>query len=240
LSSSNKHRRLAVIPARGGSRRVPRKNARNFGGRPILAYSIEAALRSGLFDRVVVSTDCAEIAETARQCGAETPFQRHSDLSDDYTPVSSVTCDALDRLDPQGLIYGEVAQLMANCPLRTDEDVRQSYEQFQNISCRSQISVVRFGWQNPWWATELAEDYEMKPVFAERLRARSQDLPRLFCPTGAVWWAKAETLREHRTYHVPGRTGWEIRWDHGIDIDTDEDWAWAELLLSRAGAGRVA
>jgi N-acylneuraminate cytidylyltransferase len=225
---------LAVIPARGGSKRVPRKNVREMAGRPLIAYTIEAALNSGIFARVVVSTDDDEIARIGRSCGAEVPFLRSVSLADDITPVSAATADALGRLDPDGAVFADVAQLMANCPLRTAEDVRASHVAFRARRAPAQISVARYGWQSPWWALARDAAGRIEPVFADRLQQRSQDLPDLFCPTGAIWWATAETLRTHRTYHVAGRTGWELPWDHAIDIDTEDDWRLAEGLLLAA------
>lgn len=180
---------------------------------------------------MVVSTDSQDIAKVALQFGAEVPFIRDVNLSDDLTPVSSATVDALVRLDPSGDKYDSVAQLMANCPLRTPSDVIDSYHQFRAGGADSQISVVRYGWQNPWWAMRRNEHHQLEPVFKEEIRARSQDLPDLFCPTGAIWWARSEVLRRTQTFHIENRTGWEIPWRRGIDIDTVEDWEMAEVLL---------
>jgi pseudaminic acid cytidylyltransferase len=222
---------IAIIPARGGSKRIPGKNIRPLAGKPIIAYTIAAARESGLFERVVVSTDSHEIAQVAQQYGAEVPFLRDEKLADDFTPVSSATADALLRLDPVGDKFESVAQLMPCCPLRIAGDVSDSYGQFQKTGAESQISVVRYGWQNPWWAMRQNERHELEPVFKEQLTARSQDLPGLFCPTGAIWWARTGVLRQTKTFHSKGRTGWEIPWQRGIDIDTFEDWAVAEVLI---------
>lgn len=222
---------LAVIPARGGSKRIPRKNIKLFEGKPIIGYTIAAARESGVFEGVVVSTDDEEIAEIARQYGAEAPFLRDAALADDSTPVSSVTFDALCRLDPSGGHYKIVAQLMPNCPLRTSRDVIASYKQFEETASESQISVVRYGWQNPWWAMQQNERHELRPLFKEQMSQRSQDLPALFCPTGAIWWARTEVLRRMKTFHIDGRTGWEIPWQRGIDIDSLDDWKMAEILF---------
>lgn len=224
---------LAVIPARGGSRRLPGKNVREIRGRPALAWAVEAALASGVFARVVVSTDCDEIAEVARASGAEVPFRRAASLADDVTPISEATADALERLDPDGTRYPLVAQLMANCPLRTAADVRASHAAFVASAAPAQLSVVGFGWQNPWWALRVGADGTLDPLFPDAFRARGQDLPPLVCITGAVWWAESAVLRRTRTFHVPGRTGWELPWTRGIDIDTAEDWALAEWIAAR-------
>ena len=230
---------IAIIPARAGSKRVPGKNVRDFHGKPAIAFTIEAALQSNLFERVVVSTDSIENALIARRHGAEVPFLRDAALSDDHTPVSLVTVDALERLDPD-FRYQHVAQLMPNCPLRSYRDVQDSYRQFVETGADSQISVTRFGWQNPWWAMRQSESLQLKPVFENRVTERSQDLPDLFCPTGAIWWAKAGVVRRERTYHIPQRTGWEIPWQQGVDIDTEDDWLIAELLMTLAVNNRSA
>jgi pseudaminic acid cytidylyltransferase len=222
---------IAIIPARGGSKRIPRKNVRPFEGKPIIGYTIAAAHESGLFKRIVVSTDSGEIAEIARQYGAEVPFLRDASLSDDLTPVSVAIADALWKLDPAGDEFGIVAQLMPNCPLRTSNDVMESYRQFEETAAESQISVVRYGWQNPWWAMQKNERHELEPLFKEQMSVRSQDLPGLFCPTGAIWWARTEVLRRTKTFHIERRTGWEIPWERGIDIDTLDDWKMAEMLF---------
>lgn len=222
---------LAVIPARGGSKRVPGKNVRPLLGEPAIAYTIRAAVDSGLFARVVVSTDSAAIAAIALEHGADVPFVRQASLSDDHTPVSDVTVDALERVDPTRTEYRHVAQLMPNCPLRTAADVRDSYAQFEQTAAPSQLSVTRFGWQNPWWAMRRSATMALEPLFAQEVTRRSQDLPDLFCPTGVIWWAAADTLRSARTFHVAGRTGWEIPWQRAVDIDTEDDWAMAEALL---------
>ncbi|HWR50095.1 MAG TPA: acylneuraminate cytidylyltransferase family protein [Bryobacteraceae bacterium] len=227
---------IAVIPARGGSKRIPRKNVRELCGRPMLLYTIEAALHSGLFARVVVSTDDPEIAALAERSGAEAPFLRDGPLADDYTPVSLVTLDAILRLDRDDSLYDSVAQLMPNCPLRTADDILESWRQFQSTAAKSQISIVRFSFQNPWWAIERDERFHLTPLFGSHITARSQDLPELFCPTGAVWWSRTSNLRQAKTFHTPDRTGWEIPWERSIDIDTSDDWRLAELIMQSAPA----
>lgn len=222
---------IASIPARSGSKRIPRKNIRMFGGRPIIAYAIEAAIESHLFDHVLVTTDSSEIAEIARNFGAEIPFLRAPELSDDRTPVSEATVDLVEQLDPEGGEIGEVCQLMANCPLRTAQDIIESHRAFVDSKAAAQLSVVKYAWQNPWWALTMEPDGRIEPLFPDRLTQRSQDLPDLYCPTGAIWWSTTSALRAYRTFHIPEKTGWPMPWRHAIDIDTDEDWVLAEALF---------
>jgi len=225
-------RSLAVVPARGGSKRIPSKNIRELSGRPLIAYTIDAALESGVFERVVVSTDDPAIAEVARAAGAEAPFLRPAELADDHTPSSLVTLDALTRLDPDGTAYASVAQLLPTCPLRDAADVRASLDAFRSDDRSFQISVVPFGWLDPWWALQLGNDDEVTPLFDEPLTRRSQDLPELFCPTGAIWWARSPALRRERTFYGPGVRGFPIPWQHGVDVDTLDDLAMARALLA--------
>jgi N-acylneuraminate cytidylyltransferase len=222
---------LAVIPARGGSKRVPRKNVRDLCGKPAIAYTIEAARKSGVFSRIVVSTDDDETARIAKQFGAEVPFRREASLADDYTPVSLVTLDTLKRLDPDGNKYKYVAQLMANCPLRNAKDIEDSYQQFTATGADVQISVTRYGWLNPWWAMTMDNRKRLNLLFEGKTSVRSQDLPEVYCPTGAIWWAKAAVLRREETFHIAERTGWEMPWQRAVDIDTGDDWRLAEILL---------
>lgn len=233
MSAASSTSLLAVIPARIGSRRVPRKNIRPLAGRPALAYTVEAALAAELFTQVIVSTDSDEVAALAISLGAAVPFLRDPALADDRTHVSAVTLDALTRVDHARTVAA-VAQLLPNCPLRGAEDIRASWTVFQETGAAVQLSVARFGWQSPWWAATVANDHTLWPLFADRMTERSQELPPLVCPTGAVWWIRADVLRRTGTFHVPGRTGWELPWQRAIDIDTEDDWALAELLLRAA------
>lgn len=226
---------IAIIPARGGSKRIPRKNVREFMGKPMIAHTIEAALKSDLFDRVVVSTDDREIASISEAHGAEVPFRRPDALADDHTPISDVTIDALERLDPDNDRYKYAAQLMANCPLRTAEDITESHSHLLEVGHDVQLSVFEFGWQNPWWALKMSENETLEPLFEGMFQddVRSQDQPPLYCVSGAIWWAKSATLRQKGTYHTEKRAGCTMPWERAVDIDTEEDWRFAEVLAAK-------
>jgi pseudaminic acid cytidylyltransferase len=225
---------LAVIPARGGSKRIPRKNIKSLHGKPMIAYTIEAALQSSVFEKVIVSTDDAEIAEISQQYGAEVPFVREATLADDHTPASLVTLDALEKLDPTAFIYTHFSQLMPNCPLRDTQDIQRSLEQFQQTNADTQLSVNRFGWLNPWWAFKMEKENTLEPLFPEAFKIRSQDLATIYALTGALWWAKTDVLRKEKTFHTSTRTGFELSWQHALDIDDEDDWKMAEVLLELA------
>ena len=222
--------RVAIIPARGGSKRIEKKNIINFCGKPMIAWTIEAAKKSEIFERIVVSTDDHEIADVAQQYGASVPFFRKH-YSDDLSPVSLVTIGTLSQLREEvGEEYEVAVQLMANCPLRNERNIINACDYFQSVNVSSQISCFKFGWMNPWWAATLSEDGRPNKLFPEASKTRSQDLPPLYCPTGAIWIAKVAGLMQHQTYHTPDHIFWPMPWKDAVDIDDKEDLRMAEVL----------
>ncbi len=219
---------IAIILARGGSKRLPGKNKRMFHGKPLVAWTIEAALRSRKFDKVLLSTDSQEIAEIGIEYGAEVPFLRNR-ASDDHASSSEATLAALDQAEAYwGKSFAVVAQLMANCPLRTSQHVCVAMNSFSEKSASSQISCFRFGWMNPWWAAKLASDSRPEWIFPAAKFSRSQDLPILYCPSGALWIAKAQSLRDHQSFYSPDHVFNVMDWMSAMDIDDEEDWVMAE------------
>jgi CMP-N-acetylneuraminic acid synthetase len=214
---------IAIILARGGSKRLPRKNILDFHGKPMLAWTIEAALQSSQYNQVLVSTDDHETAEIARAFGAAVPFLRDA-ATDDITPSSDATLAALRQAEQHwGEQFDTVSQLMANCPLRNAEDITTAVKNFIDLDAASQISSFRFGWMNPWWAAKL--DTQGKPdyLFPEARVARSQDLPPLYCPSGAIWIARGPALKSAKTFYVPTHIFHSLSWISAMDIDDAED-----------------
>ena len=221
---------IAIIPARGGSKRIPRKNIIDFNGKPMIAWTIEAALSAGIFSKVLVSTDCEEISEVARAFGAEVPFLR-SGNSDDITPVSEATCDALMQSeDYWGVKFEAVAQLMANCPLRTNKDIVDFMGGYADRQVPFLLSCFKFGWMNPWWAFKLDSDQTHIPLFPHALKQRSQDLDDLFCPTGSIWVANSDALKRSRTFYGTGHQFHPISWKAAVDIDDLDDLEFARSV----------
>jgi N-acylneuraminate cytidylyltransferase len=211
---------LAVIPARGGSKRIPKKNILEFQGKPMIAWTIEAAQKSNIFTDIVVSTDDREIAAIAEEYGASVPFFRDK-YADDHTPISMVTVDALEKL---GNDYDIVVQLMANCPLRDAEDIRNAFHTFQTQKFNFQISCFQYGFMNPWWAYALKKDYKPEPLFEANIREkRSQDQEDLYCPTGAIWIARVPRLLDSKTFYGEGFRMVPMDWKKALDIDNQED-----------------
>ena len=228
------NRRIAIIPARGGSKRIPEKNILDFFGKPMIGWTIEAAKESGLFDRILVTTDNPKIAIVSKEWGAEVPFLRE-EFADDHTPVSEATTSALQQaMDHWGEGYSTVVQLMANCPMRTSADIERALCQFEQFDRKFQISCFKYGWMNPWWAVQLNDSGYPKRLFPETADKRSQDLPELYCPTGAIWIAKAEALLRQRTFYGPDHVFDPISWQSAVDIDDYEDLSFAKALFARA------
>lgn len=224
--------KIAIILARGGSKRLPRKNSLAFGGKPMLAWTITAAIDSGCFDQVLVSTDDDEIAEISRDYGAEVPFLREH-AADDHAPSSEATQAALIQAEAYWEVhYDCVAQLMANCPLRTAKDIQHAIRNFDESSAPAQISAFRFGWMNPWWAARLDANQQPDYLFPEARLSRSQDLPELYCPSGALWIADRVAFSAAGTFYMPGHVMHPMHWMSAMDIDDEDDLRMAQACLS--------
>ena len=224
-------KRIAIVLARGGSKRLPRKNILDLDGKPLLAWSIIAALQSNQFDKVLVSTDDPEIAEVGIKYGAETPFLRKW-ATDDISTASEATCAALSQAEKYWKVeFSIVAQLMANCPLRTAQDICRSVAAFERNHAPSQISCFRFGWMNPWWAVKLQESGKPERLFPDAINVRSQDLSPLYCPTGALWIAQRDALLESRNYYMKGHRFEPMHWISAVDIDDEDDLLMAKMCL---------
>lgn len=224
---------IAVIPARGGSRRIPRKNIIDFCGRPLLAWSVEAALESGAFHRVLVSTEDEEIAEIARACGAEAPFLRKTAF-DHVAGVGEAVAAAVEQAEAHyAERYDAAALLMPTCPLRTAADIRHALDTFQSRGAAFQISAMSLG--KIYHTSALGVGDDGRPVlFPQAEEWRNPDKrPTLLQPTGAVWIARRDALLDVRDFYGPGWTMLEIPWDSAIDIDTFDD-------LDRARAAWIA
>lgn len=230
---------IAIIPARAGSKRIPNKNIVEFMGKPMIAWTIEAALKSEIFSDVLVSTDGENIAELSRSLGASVPFLRDIKDADDHAHIGVTTSNALLQMENyKSVKYDIVVQLMPNCPCRTAKDIIASYNNFLALDTCFQISVFKFGWMNPWWAMELDEKtMRTKHVFPDALKKRSQDLPKLYCPSGAIWIAEAEKLKNQKTFYGEQYSVFVMNWLHAVDIDEIDDLKMAEIAFSLKKGG---
>jgi CMP-N-acetylneuraminic acid synthetase len=221
---------IAIIPARGGSKRLPGKNVRPFFGHPMLAYSVSAALNSGLFAKVIVSSDDPAIGRIAEWYGA-TFIMRPPELANDTAQLVDVARHVLDVLRGQGIELEAICQCMPNCPLVRSEDIVEHWRVFDSGSRHFQISVIPYRGVYPQWAVIADEQQIGRWLFGERSMVRSQDLPSTFCPTGAIWWARTKNfLAQNAFYGSPFHLA-PMDANRGIDIDDEEDLKLAELLV---------
>lgn len=221
--------RVCVIPARGGSKRIPRKNIKPFVGKPMIAHSIAAAKAAELFDRIVVSTDDPEIAETARMFGAEAPFVRPSELSDDFAGTHDVVGHAVQWLAEHGAPSTEACCIYATAPLVDVADIRRGYAKLMNGRWNSVLAATTFPFPIQRAITQN-EDGSVRMLQPEHYRTRSQDLPEALHDAGQFYWATSETWMAPRrgftdTTTVVVLPRWRVQ-----DIDTPEDWERAELI----------
>jgi len=221
--------KLALIPARGGSKRIPRKNIRPFRGRPMITWSIEAARASGCFDRIIVSTDDEEIAEVARGCGAEVPFQRPAHLADDQATTQAVVLHALQWSEQQGLAPQAVCCLYATAPFVQPADLvaaGQLLEQAPAGSFVFSATSFPFPIQRAIRIDTAGRSAMFQP---EHFNIRSQDLEEAFHDAGQLYWGRPHAWASSFNIFEDGRPLILPRW-RVQDIDTEEDWTRAELL----------
>ncbi|AUL48320.1 pseudaminic acid cytidylyltransferase [Bordetella trematum] len=222
--------RLAVIPARGGSKRIPRKNVREFCGRPMLAWSVQAALESGCFDEVIVSTDDPEIAEVAKRCGASLPFMRPAELSDDHTGTIPVIRHATQWFLDRGRTPQQVCCLYATAPFVQAEDLRRGQAILQESDSDYAFSVTSYGFPIQR-ALRLHENGRVEMFQPDNFQRRSQDLEEAFHDAGQFYWGKASAWLDGRVIFSPASAAVLLPRHRVQDIDTPEDWERAEWLF---------
>jgi len=234
--------RVAIIPARGGSKRIPGKNIRIFCGRPIISYSICAARHSGLFDSVVVSTDDRQVADVARQHGARVPFLRPKELAGDEVPVSRAIAHTLTWLRDQGETYDYFCFIMATAPFVTAGDIRRGWEVMKERNADAAFAVTRYDYPI-WRALRLNNEGRLEMVWQEYRDARSQDLPDVWHDAGQFYWAKTDVFLDAGDLMGGIAVPIVVPRYRAQDIDTEEDWSHAELLFrlsNLAGGGQQA
>ncbi len=225
-----KNQIIALIPARGGSKRIPNKNIVPFFGHPLLAYTIAAAINSYLFDKVIVSTDDPLIATIAQWYNAEY-LLRPSNLATDRASLVDVANHLLDNLEQQNIPVDALCQLMPNCPLKTSQDIIKHYNLFNSNQRSFQISVVNYRGVYPHWALQKNERGEGNWVFGSQYLIPSQELGKVYCPTGAIWWVKAQDFKKQKAFYGNPFYLELIDANRGIDIDEKEDLELAEILV---------
>ncbi len=221
---------VAIIPARGGSKRITGKNVRNFCGAPIISYSIRAALESGSFDRVIVSTDNAQIADVAKEYGAEVPFMRPAELSDDHTPTIPVVRHAIKALESNGKRIELACCIYATAPFIRIPDIQKGLELLrQNASAEFSFPITTFAF--PIYRSVRINNGFVFPVYPEHELTRSQDLPETWHDAGQFYWGTNAAWKERTGVFSSSSLGIQIPRHFVQDIDTEEDWQRAESMF---------
>lgn len=219
--------KLAVIPARGGSKRIPRKNIKEFAGKPMIAHAIHTAFESGLFDQVLVSTDDAEIAAIAESMGASVPFLRPAQLADDHTPTVPVVAHAIQACLDAHWPVTQACCIYPGVPFMLAEDLKAALTLLEEGAIYA-FPVTPFS-SPVQRALQRDGTFSTKPFFPEYAATRTQDLAPAYHDAGQFYWGLTKAWLDGLNIHLHGRTivlpNWRV-----VDIDTPEDWERAELM----------
>lgn len=221
---------IAIITARGGSKRIPRKNIKEFCGKPIIMYSIEAALQSGIFDEVMVSTDDREIAEVARAAGAQVPFMRSEESAGDHASTDDVIMEVLETYKKQGKEFDALCCIYPTAPFVTAEKLQRAMKLLEQAD--SVMPVVAFSFP-PQRCMVLNENGELRMKWPEYAMTRSQDLEPYYHDCGQFYCCKADLFMEYKTTDLPNMIPMIMSELEVQDIDNPDDWEIAELKYQK-------
>lgn len=221
--------KLCIIPARGGSKRIPRKNIKGFNGKPMIAYSIEAAIKSQCFDRVIVSTDDQEIAKIAIEQGAEVPFIRPEELADDHAGTLQVIKQAIEWFDKNDTAPNEVCCLYATAPFVQVESLQNAYQQLQNTQADYCFTVTSFPFPIQR-AIKITKENKVEMFQPKYFNSRSQDLEEAYHDAGQFYWGQATAFKAMTPLFSEDSSPYILPRYLVQDIDTLEDWIRAELM----------
>ena len=221
---------IAIIPARGGSKRIPRKNIKEFHGKPIIAYSIEAAVNSQCFDKIIVSTDDAEIAEVAIKYGAEVPFMRPADISDDFATTADVLLHVIDWYEEQSQSIEYLCCIYATAPFIDVNDIRNTYKLLlEEPSADYCFPVCEFPFPIQR-GVKLTQGLRVEMFQPEHFNTRSQDLEVGYHDVGQFYWGKPSAYRQKISMFSDKAIAYTVSRKRVVDLDTPEDWNFALLL----------
>lgn len=219
---------LAIIPARGGSKRIPRKNIRDFLGKPIIAYSIEAALKSKLFTEVMVSSDDKEITEIAKKYGAKVPFLRSKVNSNDFAGTTDVLIEVIDKYTQLGHTFDYACCIYPTAPLINPKKIVKGFEQIMLNKNDTVFPIVAFSYP-VWRGLKLESNSKTSMVWPEHINSRSQDLENLFHDAGQWYWFNIDSLKREKKLFTKNTAGIILDQIEVQDIDNLTDWKLAEL-----------
>ena len=228
---------LAVIPARSGSKGIPDKNIKPLAGKPLMAYSIEAAVKSGLFDEVLCSTDSEHYAEIARSYGASVPFLRSPETATDTAYAYSAVYEAIDRYHAMGRDFDTYCMLQPTSPLRNAQDIRDAYEIFLSKNANIVLSMEACD-HLPVLCNHIGEDGSIEDFVPRGVSSRRQDYPAFYRHNGAIVIADIEARRKDPYMYQARSYAYVMPRERGVDIDAEVDFKYAEFLL-REGVVKV-
>lgn len=221
---------VSIIPARGGSKGLHKKNIKLLNGKPLICYTIKEALESDI-NRVIVSTDDDEIAKISKDFGAEV-IKRSEELAEDKTPVINVVLHVLEKIELEGYICDIAILLQPTSPLRTKEDINEALKLFIESDCESLISVNKIE-HSPYWSFNIKNSY-LEPLFSkEYIKMRRQDLPEAYMPNGAIFISTPKNLKKYTSYYCEKIKPYIMSVEKSVDIDTQSDLDLAEIIIKR-------
>lgn len=229
-------KRIAMITARGGSKRIPGKNIRNFCGKPIIAYGIEAAIKSGIFDQIMVSTDSEEIAEIAKGYGAEVPFMRSQDTSGDFATTSEVIMEVLQRYEEMGIVFDTAVCIYPTAPFVTPQKLKEAVQILEETEKIEVMPVVKYSY--PPQRGYVREGSEIKMKYPEYRDTRSQDLEEIYHDAGQFYCLNVEKYMQCGGEFTDQIAPVIVDEMEVQDIDTENDWEMAELKYQLMRKGR--
>lgn len=225
----NDKRVLAIIPARGGSKGVPRKNIRLLAGKPLIAWTIEEAKKSKYIDRLIITSEDTEIIETAKMYDCDVPFVRPVEFAQDTTPGIDPILHALEQIEG----YDYIVLLQPTSPFRLAEDIDGCIESLVETQSPACVSVTGAE-SSPYWMYTMNEVGKMQPlILQEELTARRQELPVIYALNGAVYVAEVDWLKSSRSFLTEDTVAFVMPGERSHDIDTGEDFLWCEWLMNR-------
>ena len=222
---------VAIIPARGGSKRIPRKNIKSFRGRPIISYSIETALKSRLFDKVIVSTDDEEIAAVSKSYGAEVPFLRSAATSDDFTTTAEVIVEVVGELKIRGELFDLACAIYPTAPFVSTESLKKGFDLLVKNKYTTVLPVCAFSYPI-YRSFKLSTEGRLEMLWPENINRRSQDLPAVYHDAGQFYWINLHPFLHEKRLFSSNSGAIVVDELHVHDIDTENDWSMAEMKYS--------
>jgi len=229
------NRKLAIIPVRTGSKRLAEKNMKEFFGKPLFTYTIDCALKSGLFDEIHVSTESEQVATIAEEHGVKPVFMRDRELARDDSTLQQVCEFVLDKYKAMNILFDTFCLMWATAPLRTASDVRNGHEMLDEIT-DAVVGVTNY--DLPVFCSQyIDEEGNLSPVFPDKLRISSSQMPSVVCDNGTFCWVRVEAFRQYNSWLPPRLKGYVMPKERSCDIDPLEDWEHAQYLYLKKSDG---